>query len=245
MYSVSAGRATYGHGIGVIMQHDGCVRLPGDVGNLSTYSFPVTYKIVHDFPMAALQTDKLLDHAALFIEAARELESLGCKAITCGCGFMALLQPLLAKEVAVPVFTSALIQVPLVYSMLKRDMKVGLITSNSEQLTPAHYSAVGWTADDIPIAVAGVECTEFNEANFEAAGSDPLAYARIEAAIVSVASELVRQEPQVGAVVLECTNMPPFASAIQRAINKPVFDIVTLINMVHAAVTQTEFAGTY
>jgi Asp/Glu/hydantoin racemase len=44
----------------------------------------------------------------------------------------------------------------------------------------------------------------------------------------------VAEHPDVGAIVLECTNMPPYTADIQRETGLPVFDIVSLVNMVHA-----------
>jgi len=51
---------------------------------------------------------------------------------------------------------------------------------------------------------------------------------------VRVARRLVSEHPDVGAIVLECTNMPPYAADIQRETGLVVFDIVSLVNMVHA-----------
>src|SRR5437867_1773366 len=52
---------------------------------------------------------------------------------------------------------------------------------------------------------------------------------------VRVARRLVSDYPDVGAIVLECTNMPPYTPDIQRETGLPVFDIVSLVTMVHAA----------
>lgn len=52
---------------------------------------------------------------------------------------------------------------------------------------------------------------------------------------VRVARRLVAEHPDVGALVLECTNMPPYLADIQRATGLPVFDVVSLVRMVHAA----------
>jgi Asp/Glu/hydantoin racemase len=54
---------------------------------------------------------------------------------------------------------------------------------------------------------------------------------------VWVARRLLAEHPDVGAIVLECTNMPPYAADIQRATGRPVFDITSLVHMVHAALT--------
>jgi Asp/Glu/hydantoin racemase len=246
MYSVSEGRATYGHSIGIIMQHDGLIRLPGDVGNLTTYSFPVTFRVLSDFPMGAMMTPQLADYADLFIEAARDLVAMGCTAVSAGCGFAALLQPKVAKAVNVPVFMSALIQVPLVSAMLPPGRKVGIITANGECLTEAHYNAVGWSSAEIPISMIGIEEDyhgDFSRHNLLRIGQEPEVIARMEASMVRLAQKLVASNPLVGAVVLECTNMPPFAAAVQQAVSLPVFDIVTLINMVHESITRRPYAG--
>ena len=46
------------------------------------------------------------------------------------------------------------------------------------------------------------------------------------------AQKLVREHPDVGAIVFECTNMAPYAHLVQQAVSLPVFDIQTLTNMV-------------
>jgi Asp/Glu/hydantoin racemase len=52
---------------------------------------------------------------------------------------------------------------------------------------------------------------------------------------VGVARRFVREHPDLGAIVLECTNMPPYADDIRRETGLPVFDIVSLVTMVHGA----------
>jgi hypothetical protein len=46
----------------------------------------------------------------------------------------------------------------------------------------------------------------------------------------SAALNLIKEHPAVGPIVLECTNMPPFADAVRRVTKRPVFDITTLLN---------------
>jgi hypothetical protein len=42
---------------------------------------------------------------------------------------------------------------------------------------------------------------------------------------------LIQQHPDVGAIVLECTNMPPYSRVVRKAAGGlPVFDAVTMIN---------------
>jgi Asp/Glu/hydantoin racemase len=86
------------------------------------------------------------------------------------------------------------------------------------------------------------ECA-FSRATLNRVGADPSLVATLEASMVRLAQRLVEREPAVGAIVFECTNMPPFADAVQRAVNLPIFDAVTLINMVHEAVTRRPYRG--
>jgi len=53
---------------------------------------------------------------------------------------------------------------------------------------------------------------------------------------VTVARRMIDAHPEIGAIVLECTNMPPYRADIQAATGLPVFDITTLVRMVHEAV---------
>jgi Asp/Glu/hydantoin racemase len=156
------------------------------------------------------------------------------------------IQPEVAAAVDVPVFMSALVQVPLIQQMLGPGRKVGIITADTRNLTEQHVRAVGWSMKDMPVAVVGIE----NEPDFDRGlltrrGYDSAIFARIEQTMVRTAQRLVQNDSAVGAIVFECTNVPPFADAVQRATNLPVFDIVTLINMVHAGLVRTRYKGHY
>lgn len=53
----------------------------------------------------------------------------------------------------------------------------------------------------------------------------------------SAANHLVRKHPDVGAIILECTNMPPYADTVRQVTGLPVFDAVTMINYAYGAAT--------
>src|SRR5438309_2322685 len=55
---------------------------------------------------------------------------------------------------------------------------------------------------------------------------------------LTVARRMLAAHPEIGALVLECTNMPPYRADLQAATGLPVFDITTLVRMVHDAVSQ-------
>jgi aspartate/glutamate racemase len=214
-------------------------RIPGDIGNATTFSFPVVYKVIQEANSISVVDERNMDLLDPFIRGARELQSQGVRAITTSCGFLAVFQKELAASVDVPVFSSSLIQARLVYPLLRPDQKVGIITANAAALGERHFAGVG--ISDIPKAVIGVEHTHFAEMFF--AGSCRLDEKKAEAELVEAAQKLLRDNPSVGAIVLECTNMPPYAAAIHEATGLPVFDVVTLTNYVYAALQPIRFQG--
>jgi hypothetical protein len=131
------------------------------------------------------------------------------------------------------VFTSALLLVPMVARMVRAGRAVGIMTVDATALGPRHFAGAGITADT-PVVVAGMERgRDFAPVLFGNMPELDVDAARREH--VEVARELVERHPEVAAIVLECTNMPPYAAAIRDATGRPVFDITTLVCMAHGA----------
>ena len=134
--------------------------LPGAVANSGTFDFPVRREVVLGATFDGLANGGDLRLTPHFIETAKKLERQGVRAIAGECGFMAIFQQEISAAVSVPVITSSLIQVPLVYRMLGKNQRVGVLTYNSKSLSEKHFNGVGWSSKDIPISVAGVEQKE-------------------------------------------------------------------------------------
>jgi Asp/Glu/hydantoin racemase len=230
---VRGGYNLYGFAVGILMLDTRFPRIPGDMGNATTFDFPVRYHRV-----AGAEPDLIVRQGAAallpgFIEGARFLEREGVGAITTNCGFLAKFQSELAAAVRVPVFTSSLLLVPLVHRMLEPGRAVGILTVDASALTREHLAGAG-IGPDIPVVVAGLE----TEKEFTRALLDNLLELDVEAARAEhlrVVRRMMAEHPEIGALVLECTNMPPYRAAIQRETGLPVFDIVSLVRMVHEA----------
>jgi hypothetical protein len=230
-----------GVAIGVLCLDSQFPKPPGHIKNPSGLSFPVLYETVPGATVAALVNDPAPDFIDPFLDAARRLEAEGVRAITGSCGFLALYQKELAAAVKVPVFASSLIQVPMVHHMLAPDKRVGVLTASAPNLTPRHFAAVG--AGGIPVAVEGMESyPEFREVILEGRRS-AMDITAIETEVLAAARSLVEKNPDVGAVVLECTDMPPYAQNIQELLRLPVFDLTTLATMVQEAVVRVAYRG--
>ena len=155
MEEAVGGKNLYGFPIGILMLQSQFPRIPGDMGNATTWDFPVLYKVVTKATPDIVVRKGAPAMLEPFIRAAQELEREGVRAITANCGFLALFQKEMRGAVKVPVFTSSLMQVPLVSMMLNPSQRVGIITIHSKTLTQKHLASVG--ADRIPHVIYGTE----------------------------------------------------------------------------------------
>ena len=238
---IKGGTNTNGIPIGILCLETYYGRPPGHLRNASTFRFPVMYRIVKG--ATARRVVMAADSELLepFIEAAQALEQEGVMAITGSCGFLALFQNELADAVDIPLFTSSLIQIPMIYRMLRRNQKVGILTASKSTLTDAHLKAVG--AERVPVCVAGMDDQqEFCEVVIEGCRNE-LNIGRLGEEVLAVVERLTKDHSEMGALVIECTDLPPFAHQIQERIRLPVFDIVTLTNMVYEALMRTPYGG--
>jgi hypothetical protein len=126
--------------------------------------------------------------------------------------------------------------------MLRPDRKVGILTVEGKWLGEKQFNGCGWSSEDIPVVIAGLE-DEPNFVNVFREHRTKMDIDHVEEDLVNVAKRLVRDHPEVGAIVLECTNMPPYACAVQEAVGLPVFDIHTLIRMFYDALHQRRYVG--
>jgi hypothetical protein len=239
----------YGMGLGIIVLDDVYPGFPGDVRNPSAYPFPIQYEIAEGVDIQALvwKEDKSPCLAPIK-RAARKLERMGCRAIAAECGYFAYFQREIADCVDVPVFMSSLLQVPFAQQIVGADRIVGILVALSRFMTEAHLQAVG-----IPpgsnYALGGAEddgrIPEFaNLWNAHVRPDPPEAtYEKAEAQFVEVAVDFYRKHPNVGALVLECTGMQPFARALQREIDIPIFSWGTLLEYAYSVVVHRDYYG--
>jgi hypothetical protein len=141
--------------VGILMLDTQFPRIPGDMGNASTFDFPVRYHRVAGASPDRVVRQGQRELLPSFIEGARFLEREGVRAVTTNCGFLAKFQPELAAAVSIPVFTSSLMLVPLVHRMLPARRAVGILTVNASALHAEHMAGAGIAG--VPTVVAGLE----------------------------------------------------------------------------------------
>jgi len=239
MPRLEGGRTLYGLVLGVLMLDTRMPRVPGDVGNAETWPFPVHYSVVKGADTSRIMgRDPDPSLLAPFVDAGRELERLGARAITTSCGFLAIFQQELQAALSVPMLSSALLQVPLVSRVLGQGKRIAILTERPN-LTERHFNGAGWSAKDIPVTV----CAMPEDSVFPTVFIDQSLTADrdvLEREMVDLALRAAK-EPGVGALVLECTNFVPFAQAMRRATGLPVYDLYTLVMQTYLATAAPEF----
>lgn len=219
--------------LGILMLDNAFERYLGDIGNPQTFDGPVIYERVQGASTRAITT--LADDVFLepFAAAAERLVARGAAAVATSCGFLALYQQDLARRLRVPVATSALLQVRSVEQLLPLGRRAGVLTFDGTSLRAAHLAAVG-APPDTPIEGLPPD-GRFRRALLGDASVD--GYAAREAEAVATALALVDRRKDIGALVLECTNLVPHAAAIQSAARLPVYDVWTLLGWLRSGLS--------
>lgn len=234
-------RSWSGEQIGILVLDCAYPFIPGNVANATTYPFPVRYHEVKGSSIERLLNQRDPSLLEPFIEGARQLEREGVRAITGACGFMALFQKEIADCVDVPVFMTSLLQIPFISRTLKKGQKIGVISANASVLTDEHMRNAGVT-EDMPVVLYGMETKhEFPTSVLEEKGTMDTAI--IEKEICEVSDQMLADHPEVAAILLECSDLPPFAAALNRHTGLPVFDFITMIKYVYSALVPSNYAN--
>lgn len=208
--------------LGILMLDTRFPRIEGDIGNPASFDFPVIYQRLEGVgpsDAVAVHPDKPRIMAALATNT-RKLADAGAVGLSTSCGFLALFQKELEAVSPIPVETSALLLVPRL-----KERKVGVITASARNLTARHFAAVGAPTDT---PVEGMPEDGSFAATFLADGPD-LDRAAVEGETIEAGRALMRKNPGLGAIVLECTNLPPYRQALQSALGIAVYDVLDLL----------------
>jgi hypothetical protein len=205
--------------LGVLMLDTRFPRVLGDVGNPASFAMPVRHRVVAGASPQRVVREGDPGLLQPFIDTARQLVDEGARAITTSCGFLVQFQQAMQAALPVPVWTSSLLKLPELSAP-------GVITVDVLSLGAAHLHAAGV---DATVPVVGLAA----DGHLQRALLDDLPHLdaqRAEADVVDAAQRLVARWPAVREIVLECTNMPPYAKAMARATRRPVHHIISLLH---------------
>lgn len=226
-----------GHPIGIIAVDMGYPKLPGNVVNASTYSYPVLYKKV------SFQIEQLFAGdpglREMIVNAARELAADGVRAIVGACGYFAHFQKDVAAAVDVPVFMSSLCQLSMIKLGLRAEQKILVLCASGDSFNQDFLSKVNARMEDCIIQDVG-SMESFAGIRWDGRSLDN---GKLTDDLAALAARAVAEHPEVGAILLECSDLPPYAYAIQAATGLPVFDFISMIDWIEKSVVQKPYFG--
>jgi len=208
--------------LGILMLDTRFPRPLGDIGHAGSFGFPVRYKVVQGADPARVVrgTDPAL--IAPFVQAGLELLREGAVALATSCGFLARWQRELQSALPVPVWSSALLALP---DLARAGVQAGVITIEAASLTPAHFEAVD---ADPATPVEGIEPgSPLHRTLLE--DRPELDAADAERQVLAAGRRLLARHTRLQAIVLECTNLPPYAAALRAATGCDVHDVVSVL----------------
>jgi hypothetical protein len=211
--------------LGILMLDTAFPRVRGDVGCAATFTFAVRIAAVAGASIDAVVHRPSSAVLPGFIAAGRTLADEGCVGLVTTCGFLARWQRALADALPIPILSSSLLQVPLIARTMPAHRRVGIVTYSTADLTPDVLEGAGV---DPATPVAGVAPDGYFARTIRD-GAQTLDAQRMAADTVAAARELSQRHRDLGAIVLECANMPPYRAAVQAAVRLPVFDAAQLI----------------
>jgi hypothetical protein len=237
------GQVFGGVAIGIILfGQAGYALPPGSVENATTFNYPVHYTSIEAASVESV-VSSTLDPEVLsqLVKAGRYLETQGCRALIGACGYFANYLPEVVSELDTPCFFSSLMQIPMILSSLKPGKKVGILCANGSVLTNAPALANCGVDDTSKIVISGAEVLPEMQKVFD--GIQHYNVYRLEAGLVDLAKQMVDKDPDIGALLLECTLFPTHAWAIQEAVQLPVYDFSTLTDWAYSAAVRHRFGG--
>ncbi len=214
---------------------------PGHICNAYTFDFPVRYQKAQGTNQQKVHGGETSILGSI-IAAAQQLERDGCRFICSSCGYFGNYQKEVAASVHIPVYLSSVLQVPWIRAGLRPEQKIGILCGDAPHLTYKLFEACGVSREDYErcVIVGAQDQPEFNKFDKNVGNYDA---AKVRGEIVGLAKRLQQAHPDVGAILLECTDMPPYAADVQAATNLPVYDVVGMVNYLYHAVTQRPYGG--
>lgn len=236
------GRYIYGVAVGILILPTNTPMAPGNMSNASTFIFPVLFEGIGDIdPHLLVSKDPSPIVIEKSIAAAKRLQNQGVRTIVGNCGFFANYQQQVAAELDVPFFSSSLMQVPIVANSLRADQKVGIITADGSKLRASPALELCGLTDPNRAVIYGIEDSAPMQNILTLKGNYNLD--DMEKVLVETAKTMVEEHPEIGAFVLECTELSIHAHAIQDAVRLNVWDFTTLVSWMQAGSVRKPFTG--
>jgi len=214
--------------LGVIMLNTNFPRIMGDIGNADSFDFPVCYEKVSSAEVSKIVTSEGVsnDIKKDIFNTIKSLENNNVDLIVTTCGFLGEMQNELKLCTDIPILTSSLLTLPFARNFLNKSTdKIGVLTFDSSKLNEKHFG--GHYDNDIIISdipkngeLYKTIKNDFPTLNVNEAKKE----------VVQSSLDLIKNNPEIKVIILECTNLSPYIEDIKLATGLPVFDIIQAIN---------------
>ena len=238
-YPLRPGAHYSGAPVGILLLDGDMIWGPGSVANASSFGYPVQFQVAKDLGATDILEQADEYSIAQITQAARTLEQNGARVIVGACGYFIKFQEHVRDAVNVPVALSSLLQIPMIINNLSRQQTLGVVTAIKGQV------------DDAMLLSSGVDTTERiivdaieQGGNFIDCGlgkTDVFIPDELEANVLATVEQMVTENPSIGAILLECSEFPPFAAAVSDSTGLPVFDFISMIDYFAGALKPRTF----
>lgn len=222
--------------LGIIMLDIAIERPPGDVGHSASWPFEVITRTVPGATARKIVGGDDADLLDAFVAAGEQLRDAGAIGLITSCGFLACRQRDLSARLSLPLATSSLLQLPLIERCLPAGRRAGVVTYDAAALTDRHFIDVGADPATPRVGLPPDSTLRAHIEHGRAYDGEALS-GEVHAAVAA----LLAQHPDIGAIVFECTNLPPFADGVSRVFGLPVYDIITLGRWFYSGLIQTAY----
>ena len=230
-----------GYSVGIIYLEDVWYPMvPGNVVNACSYDFPVRMKAVPGLDFDRLGTGDPRIAEAIIQLGKHMIEKEGIRALCSACGFFGIFHKTVAEALDIPVALSSMVQIPMIRNIIKPSQKIGVLTANASALS-VNILENCFIDDPSCLVIKDLRHTRGVTVIQESKGQ--FDNREMQREVVGAALELLEEDCDIGALLFECSDLPPYAAAVQAATQLPVFDFITLINWLHKATTQRPYCG--
>jgi len=239
------GRNVSGVTIGLVQFRANLPMMPGNMGNATTFDFPILYREMYaDNVLDVMETNPTQNFTDGIVEAAKWLELQGVSAIMGVCGFFGHYQKVVQDRIDTPFFSSSLIMMPMIVQSLPRNKKVGVLTANGPLLASGQAMENCGLSRELQASRVVVEGCE-NDPEFASVmmGNGTMDAAAFERDILEGIKRLLKKDKDIAAIMLECTELPPHAVAVQKLVKMPVWDYTSMVNFIQSGCVRRPFVG--
>lgn len=221
--------------IGIIQSNAKIPYPSGSVGNPKSFPFETVYYFVEELTTQRLIIEADTTLTEPIIQAAKALEQVGVSAIMGDCGHLIQFQKMVKSQVDIPVLLSSWLQIPFINSILSSHQRIGVIMANKKYFRRKFLTHAG-IDESIELVIVGMESQPaFKKAYINEPGE--LVQQAVQNEMINAAKSLRMTHPEIGAIFLECSDMPPYSKDIRQITELPVFDYLTMAKFVFSTIT--------